>query len=29
MAGFSGIVGTGQIEDRKMIQGKLIDRKIL
>ena len=25
MAGFSGILGTGQVEDRKMMKGKLID----
>ena len=29
MAGFSGILGTGQVEDRKMIKGKLIDGKKL
>ena len=27
MGGFSGILGTGQIEDRKMIKDKLIDGK--
>ena len=27
MAGFSGILGTGQVEDRKMMKGKLIDGK--
>ena len=27
MAGFSGILGTDQVEDRKMIKGKLIDGK--
>ena len=27
MVGFSGIFGTGQVEDRKMIKGKLIDGK--
>ena len=25
MAGFSGILGTGQVEDQKMMKGKLID----
>ena len=29
MAGFSGILGTGQAEDQKMIKGKLIDGKKL
>ena len=27
MVGFSGILVTGQVEDRKMIKGKLIDGK--
>ena len=27
MGGFSGILGTGQVEDRKMMKGKLIDGK--
>ena len=27
MAGFSGILGTGWVEDRKMMKGKLIDGK--
>ena len=27
MVGFSGILGTGQVEDQKMIKGKLIDWK--
>ena len=27
MVGFSGISGIGQVEDRKMIKGKLIDGK--
>ena len=27
MAGFSGILGNGQVEDQKMIKGKLIDGK--
>ena len=27
MVGFSGILGTGQVEDQKMIKDKLIDRK--
>ena len=27
MVGSSGILGTGWIEDRKMMKGKLIDRK--
>ena len=27
MAGFSGILGTGQIEDQKMIKDKLTDGK--
>ena len=27
MVGFSGILGTGQVEDRKMIKDKLIDGK--
>ena len=25
MAGFSGILRTGQVEDKKMMKGKLID----
>ena len=29
MVGFSGILGTGQVEDQNMIKGKLIDRKKL
>ena len=29
MVGFSGILGTGQVEDRKMMKGKLIDGKKL
>ena len=29
MAGFSGILGTGQAEDRKMMKGKLIVGKKL
>ena len=29
MVGFSGILGTGQVEDRKMIKDKLIDGKKL
>ena len=29
MVGFSGILGTGQVEDQKMIKGKLIDWKKL
>ena len=29
MAGFSGILSTGWVEDRKMIKGKLIDGKKL
>ena len=29
MVGFSGILGTGQVEDQKMMKGKLIDGKIL
>ena len=29
MVGFTGILGIGQIEDEKMIKGKLIDRKKL
>ena len=29
MIGFSGILGTGQVEDRKMMKGKLIDGKKL
>ena len=29
MAGFSGIFGIGQVEDRKMMKGKLIDGKKL
>ena len=27
MVGFSGILGTGQVEDEKMIKDKLIDGK--
>ena len=27
MVGFSGILGTGQVEDRNMIKDKLIDEK--
>ena len=27
MVGFSGILGIGQVEDQKMIKGKLIDGK--
>ena len=27
MVGFSGILGTGQVEDHKMIKDKLIDGK--
>ena len=27
MVGFSGVLGTGQVEDRKMIKDKLIDGK--
>ena len=27
MVGFSGILGAGQVEDRKMIKDKLIDGK--
>ena len=27
MVGFGGILGTDQIEDQKMIKGKLIDKK--
>ena len=27
MVGFSGILDTGYVEDRKMIKGKLIDGK--
>ena len=27
MVGFSGILGTGQVEDRKMMKDKLIDGK--
>ena len=27
MAGFSGILGTGKVEDQKMMKGKLIDGK--
>ena len=27
MEGFSGILGTGQVEDQKMMKGKLIDGK--
>ena len=29
MVGFSGILGTGQVEDRKMMRDKLIDGKKL
>ena len=29
MVGFSGILGTGQVEDRKLMKGKLIDGKKL
>ena len=29
MYGFSGILGTGQVEDQKMMKGKLIDGKKL
>ena len=29
MVGFSGILGTGQVEDRKMMKGKLIDGKLV
>ena len=29
MVGFSGILGTGQVEDQKMIKDKLIDEKKL
>ena len=29
MVGFTGILGIGQVEDEKMIKGKLIDRKKL
>ena len=29
MVGFSGVLGTGQLEDRKMIKDKLIDEKKL
>ena len=29
MVGFSGILGTGQVEDQNMIKGKLIDGKNL
>ena len=29
MVGFSGILGIGQVEDRKMMKGKLIDGKKL
>ena len=29
MVGFSGILGPGQVEDQKMMKGKLIDGKIL
>ena len=28
MAGFSGILGTGQVEDQKMMKGKLKDDKV-
>ena len=29
MVGFSGVLGIGQVEDQKIIKGKLIDRKKL
>ena len=29
MVGFSGILGTGQVEDQNMMKGKLIDREKL
>ena len=29
MVGFSGILGTGQVEDQKMMKDKLINRKKL
>ena len=29
MIGFSGILGTGQVEDQKMIKDKIIDGKKL
>ena len=29
MVGFGGILGTGQVEDEKMIKKKLIEGKIL
>ena len=29
MVGFSGVLGTGQVEDRKIIKDKLIDGKKL
>ena len=29
MVGFSGILGTGQVEDQKMIKDRLIDGKKL
>ena len=29
MVGFSGILGTGQVEDQKMLKDKLIDEKRL
>ena len=29
MVGFNGILGTGQVEDQKMIKDKLIDGKKL
>ena len=29
MVGFSGILDTGQVEDQKMMEDKLIDRKKL
>ena len=29
MVGFSGILGTGQVQDQKMIKGKLINGKKL
>ena len=29
IVGYSGILGTGQVENRKMIKGKLIDGKKL
>ena len=29
MVGFSGVLGTGQVENQKMMRGKLIDGKKL